>query len=312
MKSAVVLGSIFALVACGSGDRDAGTTEEGFSPPPPEAGFTRLVAPTTSDIGPGEDKTFCQYIFEPLDHDIDILEVSGYQSEFGHHAVAYSTTAGKPVGTSDTCGADETMSGGFLGGIGGEGTSGVVLPENVAFRLPRGSGILLNTHFINVGTETIRGDVVLDVKFVDVDPGRKIASLLTNVTLAIDVPAASDASADASCTLPRDFDFILYGNHMHGNGTSVTSRVLRSNGSVEVIRDDPTWSYEMQFNTPLTEWTATAPLHVAAGDTLHTHCTWHNPTASPIGFPAEMCIGFGFFLGDGTTAPFCIGGTWSE
>lgn len=315
MKSLVPLLSCIALplTACGPSAQASQGTTEGliFSPPPPKAGFTRLVSPVIPDIEPGGDVTFCQYVMAPLDHDVDILEVGGYESAYGHHAVAYGTTAGKPVGTSGPCGVDETMTGGFLGGIGGEGTTGVVLPDNVGFRLARGSSILLNAHFINTGTQTVSGQSVLDVKFADADPSRKVASLLTNVTLSISVPSLGTASADAVCTVPRAFDFIMFGNHMHDHGTSVITTLLRADGSSAVVHDDPAWTRDMQFNAALDQWPGTAPFHVGSGETLRTHCTWQNPTPTTLAFPAEMCIGFGFFLGDGSSSPVCIDGTWS-
>lgn len=310
---AFVAAPVSLLAACGpASNADVAIAQSSvFSPPPPKPGFTRIVAPVIPDIEPGGDVTYCQYVMAPLDHDVDILEVGGYQSAFGHHAVAYATTAGKPVGTSGPCGADETMSGGFLGGIGGEGTTGVVLPDNVGFRLGTGKGILLNTHFINTGTETVDGHIVLDVKFADVDPARMIASLLTNATLSISVPAGSSATADAVCTVPRPFDFVMFGNHMHDHGTSVVSTVLRADGSSAIIHEDQTWTRDMQFNAPLGQWPSTAPFHVASGETIRTHCTWENPTADALAFPSEMCIGFGFFLSDVSTSPVCIDGTWS-
>ena len=39
---------------------------------------------------PARDVTYCQYIMAPFDRDMDVLDVGGYQSGFGHHAVAFS------------------------------------------------------------------------------------------------------------------------------------------------------------------------------------------------------------------------------
>jgi len=187
-----------------------------------------------------------------------------------------------------------------------------VLPDNVGFRLKQGSGILLNIHFINALSDSLDGQAVLDVKFADAVPTRKVASLRTNATLSFDIPPQAGATGDAVCAVPRDFDFIMYGNHMHAYGTSIITTIERANGSSEVIHEDPTWTRDMEFNAPLDQWPGTAPFHVGAGDTLHTHCIWQNPTPGALAFPSEMCIGFGFFLGDGSSSPICIDGAWTE
>src|SRR5262245_13635752 len=104
---------VLFLVACGS---DPARTPEGedpegpgesptdvhgnFAPPPPAEGYTRLTAPVIEGIEPGADRQFCQYVYAPLDHDMDILDVQGFQSRSSHHAVAYAVTDFKALGTS--------------------------------------------------------------------------------------------------------------------------------------------------------------------------------------------------------------------
>jgi hypothetical protein len=107
---------------------------------------------------------------------MDILSVGGYQSKMGHHIVAFASTADVPVGTSRLCQGEDNFSGAFLGGVGGEAGTGNVLPEGVAFRLPKGSGIMLNTHFLNTWETTMDGHGVIDIEFSEVDPSRRIAS----------------------------------------------------------------------------------------------------------------------------------------
>ena len=84
-----------SFLACGSNDRGPAPTGSGGNPPPPKgfdpppaaAGYTRIVAPDVT-VDPGADMMVCQYVQAPLDHDVDILDVQGFQSAFGHHAVA--------------------------------------------------------------------------------------------------------------------------------------------------------------------------------------------------------------------------------
>lgn len=309
------------LLGCSSSAADqslqppggAGTTE-GFNPPPAAAGYTRIVSPIVSGVQPGQDLTVCQYVQAPLDRDIDILDAQGYQSAFGHHAVAFASQADVPAGFSGPCTDKDNLSGTFLGGIGGDGGGGVKLPEGVAFRLIKGNAIMLNVHFLNTGNKVVDGQSVVDFKFAETDPKRKVASLFVNGTTGFKVGPSAKAEATAECPVARDIDFILFTNHMHDYGTAATTHLQRGTAiDAELVHDDPAWTYEMQFKANYSQWTLQQPLHLVAGDKLITHCTWMNDTPEMVVFPREMCFGIGYYLTDGTgPSPTCINGRWLE
>lgn len=284
----------------------------GFDPPPPSSGYTRIVAPVMRDLPPGSDVMHCQYVHAPFDRDMDVLDVQGYQSLGGHHAVAYATALAEPVGTSRPCNGEDNMSAGFLGGIGGEGGGGVELPAGVAFRLPKGSSIMLNTHFLNTSDQAVDGHSVVDFDFVEADDDRMIASIFSNGNFGFKVPAGGAADAMAECTMPRDMQFILFTNHMHDYGAHAKTEVVRADGSIELVHEDPHWTYEMQFNADYSQWSIDSPLKVAQGETLRTHCNWRNTSDAELEFPREMCFGIGFFLSDGSSSPVCFDGSWVE
>jgi hypothetical protein len=270
------------------------------------------VAPVVTAIAPGADMMFCQYIQAPLDRDIDILDVQGYQSKDGHHAVAFASTATTPVGSTSPCTEAENVSQGtFLGGTGGEGGGGVKLPDGVAFRLPKGNSILVNAHFLNTGAKPVDGQSVLDFKFAEVTPGRKVASLFSNINMGFKSSTNSTAQAVADCTQPRDIDFLCLHNHMHDFG-SARSRMSSQEGStVELVhRDDVDVRNAVPGGDD--ELAADHPFRVVAGDTLHTECNWANTTAETVAFPREMCVGVGYFLSDGSSTALCMDGKWID
>jgi len=87
--------ALLFVFACGSADSGlapAGSSTPppapptGFTPPPVAAGYTRIVAPDVT-VDTGGDVMFCQYVQGPLDHDVDILDVRGFQSAFGRRRV---------------------------------------------------------------------------------------------------------------------------------------------------------------------------------------------------------------------------------
>jgi len=287
-------------------------TPEGMFPPP-KPGYTRLHAAVMKGLKPGTDTMRCQYVQAPLDHDVDILGVEGYQSEGGHHAVAYASTVNAPLHVDRNCGMEDNASqGAFLGGVGGEAGGGTSLPPGVAFRLKAGSSILLNVHFLNVSDEIYDGYSVVDFKFAEVSAARPVASMFTNGSFSFKIAPMSAAESVAECKVSKEFSFVTYSNHMHDYGTSVKSEIVRANGSVELIHEDPVWSYEMQFTGGGKTYGLDAPLKLHPGDKLRTTCKWKNPTVSLLTFPREMCIGVGFFLSDGSSSPVCFNGTFID
>ncbi|HVU05083.1 MAG TPA: hypothetical protein VHE30_25210 [Polyangiaceae bacterium] len=315
--------SVSLLVACGADPKSSapsapsGTTETTtFEVPPLKAGYTRIVAPVVEGIEAGGDSIQCQYVLEPFDRDMDVLDVVGYQSKGGHHATAYAVRNGAAVGTSRECNeVDNTSIGGFLGGVGGEAGGKAKLPDGVVFRLTKGSSIMLNAHFLNTTLDSIDGQTVLDVKFAEVDPSRLVASIFVNFTSNFTVAAQTKTTADAVCTVPKDMKLLSFTNHMHTYGVrSNTSLVNPAAGGAAPtdVHTDALWTSDMQFNPVFTEWTVADPLLVQKGDVLTTHCEWENGTTNPVNFPDEMCVGFGFFLADTPASPLCLDGTWTE
>ena len=306
-----------------SAAKSAGAT---FSLPPLAAGYSRLKAATITDIEPGADVTFCQYVLPPVDRDMDILAVHGGQSQYGHHVVAfsYTGTGNEELNKSSACGATEFTAGdpstpsssnGHAMGQGGFlGSAATDVPEGVAFRLKQGDGVMLNIHYINVGDVAIDGESYLDMKLEPADPQRKIASLFTSVNIGFNLDPHAHVDSSMDCVVKSDLQFLLMANHMHEYGVSAATEVRRAGSeAVELLHEDPTWAPEMQFNPVFARWTAATPFVLHAGDTLRTRCSWNNTTSASIAFPREMCISAGFVLtsGDKPVAPgTCVSSSW--
>ncbi|HLK35701.1 MAG TPA: hypothetical protein VKU41_03040 [Polyangiaceae bacterium] len=332
-----------SVAACGSGEPGKhsvtspapGKSAGAFTPPPLPAGYTRLNAATITDILPGTDVTHCQYVMAPLDHDVDIVDVEGRQSAFGHHAVAFSYTPSgtDKVGSEVKCMMDSTeftsgvssaagggnsaqsiTGGAFLGGVGPKGRT-TTLPDGVAFRLKKGEGIVLNLHYINPGATTVSGDAYMDLKFADVDPTRLIAALFVNINGGFQLTPSMETNSSVDCVAKSDVNIIMMANHMHEYGTHATTSVVHADtGAVEVLRDDPVWTTDMVNNPTYATWSAASPFVLHAGDVIRTSCSWINTTDAAITFPREMCISAGFALatGDNPTAPLCYNGSWIQ
>lgn len=328
--SLLILPLTFSVAACGSdkgGSSPSTSTSSSdvtFTPPALEAGFTRLQPDGLKGIEPGQDVTHCQYAMAPVDHDVDIVDVTGGQSKYGHHIVAfsYSPPDGQAVGDEVNCamGSEFTSGvtsaaaagGAFLGGAGPIQGRVASLPAGVGFRLPKGQGVLLNTHYINTSSDVVDGGGYLDLKLAEVDPNRPVAALFINFNSNFDLAPNAEADSSIDCTVGSDVSVIMASNHMHEYGTHANTQVTRVAGTVDVVHDDPTWTEDMVNAPQFSRWTVDSPLTLHTGDTLRTSCSWSNTTASSMVFPREMCVGvmFAIATGDNPKAPSCLNGTW--
>ena len=293
-------------------DHGGGHGERPFEPPPPRHGYVRIEAPVIERITPGTDQEYCHYVTAPLDRDLDVLDVDGFQSTGGHHAVAYAIQPTAPVGTSRPCTDDDNLVASFLGGIGGEGSAGAVLPPGVAFRLPRGHAIQVNAHYVNGTDHDLTGRAVLDFAFAEVTTERTVASLFSNGSLTFSLPPGERSTLVAECVVPRELRFIMIANHMHDHGASARTEVVRMTGEIELLQEDPRWRKDMAYQPVFRHYPPEQPLVLRPGDIVRTRCDWNNTTDDTIAFPREMCFGTGFFLSDGATRPLCLDGAWQE
>ncbi len=277
---------------------DAGVYVNGFSPPPVAAGYKRYVTPAVYKLAPGEDKMFCQWVDVANAEDIDILDIQGYQSVTGHHAVLYSSSENEPVGTSRECTTDDMVSVNFLGGIGGEGGgNSTELPPGVVFRMSHGRTLMVNAHYLNTTDDVLDVQSVIDIKTDAPSASRTAAGLAGINTLDFKIPPNTPSyTYDAYCTYSSEASIIMWSNHMHAAGVSAYSEVKHTDGTTELMMKDDVWRAEEAFNPTWKRWDVNAPAKIHVGDQLHISCTWQNTTDSMMRFPDEMCDAVGFYL----------------
>jgi hypothetical protein len=301
--------AITLATACGSdepGDDPGAGGDDG-----PAEGYVRLRT-TPITLQPGESGLWAQWVALPGDADQDIIDVTGWQSPGGHHALLYATMERLAPGETRPWGHADQITARFLGGIGGEGAERVLLPEGAVFRVPAGQGLLIQTHYVNTTDAPIVGESYLDVKLVPADPTRQVASMFSITTLDVAVPPGEHAKADVECVLAEDVELIMYANHMHAYGvsqkTTMTALGEGGDGRTEDVKVDLAWEYEWAFNPNFTVHPVAAPLRLPAGTRLRSECEWANSSSGMLGFPDEMCVFFGFHLGDRDLT--CNGGDW--
>lgn len=295
------------LPACGGTD-ESGAPADGaaFGESEVPAGYQRF-RPEPITVEPGESGLWAQWVAAPFDRDVDVVDIIGEQDKGGHHALMYASFVDEEIGFTRLWQDADQLTTRFIGGVGGEGGANVPLPEGVVFRVPKGQSLLVQTHYINTTSEPIVGRSYLDVRYEDADPSRLVAAIFSNTRTSVSVPPLQESSMTVDCVVQEDVKFVMWANHMHELGKSVLTAVVDPAGDIEMQRDDQ-WDYEWQSNPNFRRHDAADPFVLAKGSTLRTTCSWDNTTEKPVSFPDEMCVFFGFLLGDKDIS--CIAGEW--
>jgi hypothetical protein len=294
---------VLLLVACGKGQ-----FIDGFSPPPPTASEKQIVSPVIHDILPGQDVTYCSYLDANFDQDVDVVGYEGFQSKTGHHAILYAARVPQPVGTH-LCTGDDMNNGRFLASTGTDTSApGQTIPPGVAFRIPKGTQVYLQTHWINASTKTIEGQAVINLDVLPVDPSRTVAAEF--VTIKIDglnvVPGWSTLSTE--CKIASPLQLYMLGGHQHEHGAHVSIDKVVGSQATRIYDQD--WQSQFTFDTPFVSFGTQQPLKFAEGDVMRVTCSWNNNTPQMIGFPDEMCVGFGYYFPARAGDIYCIDGMW--
>jgi hypothetical protein len=298
-RHGAILIFLFTAVVAGCGGDNTGDKPSGPGATRPglREGYQRFEAKPTM-LGPGRSAMIVEWVGVPFDRDVDVVDVVGWQSKAGHHAILYATSDQQPLGTVRNWQNEDQITSHLIGGSGGEGEANVKLPVGVVTRIPKGFGLILQVHYLNASQDEVMGESFVDVKLADASPDHRVASFLTSTNLSIDVAAGQTTSLDVNCKLTADVPLLMFANHQHDMGVRASTEEIAPDGTRAEIKRDDRWQYEWAFNPNFTYRPVDSPLVLKAGNTLHTHCEWMNSTSRPVKFPDEMCVFLGFFLGD--------------
>ena len=306
---------LLALSACGSADAHVGAPAadealiEGFDPPAAAANEVRVFAPLVAEIPGGADLTWCDYVANPFEREVDVVQSRGFQSKFGHHAILMEVAGAEDrLGQSHACTDADMTNARFLAG-GSDAAAQFRIPEGVAFRIKKNSVLMVQTHWINTSAVPTRGQTVFNIGVKEPDGTRQAAQLFAAYTANVTLPPRGPAHASTDCTIKQSMSLFALGGHAHEWGTHV--RLSRSrDGKTETLYDHD-WEPQYQADPPLLYFETKAPLRFEAGDVLHVECDYQNVTDAEIRFPREMCVGMGFYF-PGTADIQCGDGHWSN
>lgn len=301
----LVIGSL-VLVGCAS--EGESPFIDGFDPPAPGADEIQIIAPAVRAVPPGADVTMCAYIDDRVATDTDIIEYHGYQSVVGgHHVILYSVQQQQPANVHE-CTEDDMVNARYLAGSGADSPP-AELPENVVFRMPANTQLMIQTHWINATDQPIDGQGAFNLKVTAPKPEHQTAQLFTVVNTSFELPVGA-AAASTECTVGRQMNVFTMGAHMHEWGTHAKITYTPVGAEGRTIYDHG-WSSEDVFDPPRNNYPTTEPFVLSAGDKLRIDCSYNNTTGAPLPFPAEMCVAWTYAY-PLTQELNCTDGNWPQ
>ena len=282
-----VVPDIGAYVSCDATDEEG--MQACFAPGP--EGSKRVY--TKPMIIPGaSEELICAPVPAALAEELLVTAASGQQMVGGHHAAVYVRDVVKDE-EPHPCTSQDMLELRFVVGAGGAGGVSLALPEGMALRVAPGQQLVIQSHYINTSPEPRTVMDAVDLHLVDPAESPEIADAFAVLADDIDIPPFAVAhEAVKECVIDREMDIHLLLGHTHDFGVLFQMEHVPAEGPAEVLywatdgallRDDPEVTiYE-------------EPLQLVPGDKLRVTCQWTNTTAEPLGWPAEMCVGFMYY-----------------
>lgn len=291
----------FGLAACGGDDgQDSKTTDPAVlddlaTIPETPANSMRIDFPEQV-IESGDDRMTCFYP-EPTDAEYFVQGADAYQGDYGHHLLLFKSILDKPAGTVEDC-TDEAAMASFLPNIFTSEFAGGQIPDGYAVRVPAGTHIVLQQHYVNTTAKPIR---VRDAVFLHKTDAASVQHELGFVAMTdveFEIPAKTTGQKVSVECSPAEDDtqILLVGPHMHEHGERITLEKSSDGGATwEMVQDVAEWDPSFRDLPPVQRW-FDAPLVIDTTDKLKVTCTFGNAAAQPVGFPQEMCAYYGYFL----------------
>lgn len=284
------------IAACGGNSAsDAPYIEDFAEVPELPASATFSWELAEQEYPPGGDRQICHYL-EPTTEDLWVKAFDSFQGRYGHHLILFKARITEPPGTIRDCTSAEDMI--RLSPIVANIQFGLErFPEGMAIRVPAGTQLVLQQHYVNTSEKPIR---VRDVAYMETVPRDEVeipAGFFGVSDINFELPADPENIQRIAfeCEVPNDMKLLLAGPHMHEWGTEFVAEMGPAGALQEVIRVEE-WEAWMRDEPPVTNWSKEAPFELKAGDVMRTTCNFRNTTNKPLIFPEEMCATYGYYF----------------
>jgi hypothetical protein len=245
----------------------------------------------------GKDVQTCFVPDIDFDTDVYVRNATSFQGSMGHHLVVYGSAIPRTPGELFDC-SDLSLMSSLLPLIAPnkvddtESSNKREIPEGMYLRIPAGSRIVLQSHYVNYSDKPIRTADILNFETVADVSGQIEANFFVLSHNTMEVPEGISTTT-YECDVDADTNLLWDTGHMHEHGTSVsvTRRALGSTDE-ELLYQVDEWTSAMRDDSPTDAFPVEAPLVLHAGDHLTLTCNYENATGATIEWPHEMCVMF--------------------
>lgn len=293
------------LASCSEPDADAtgeDTTTAGeddamedFPTPPPVPAGAREYEFPEQIIQPGAEVQNCIFL-DPETDDIFATALESYQGVYGHHFVVFYTAAPEAPGTVRDCSTVADMLT-LIPAISSVNFGLEKFPEGMAVRIPAGTQLVLQQHYVNTSDKPLRVKDVMHLHIKTRDQVETLAGFWGVSKLDFSLPPdGSEQIVEFDCVAPRDMKMLMAGPHMHEWGVRFKTSVIRGEAEPDTIIDVDPWLAEYRDNPPVQEFGEVTPLELSEGDIVRTTCVFKNTSDKALEFPSEMCASYGYYF----------------
>ncbi len=297
MKLIRLFGLILTLGVMMAGGGCSGTDSTTTGGPPADSSEAFSVGPFSVEAG--QELIMCSYVRGTNAVAQDITRFDSVQSVGGHHLIVY--TVDHPVSLAPArCsqGGQPGWSQILASGLPTETTS---FPEGVGFHVQPHQQYVLEVHYINTSLAGIQGSSGFTATYAAAGTVKERASTYYIGTGNVDVNPSGSSSAEVTCTPPSALGLKTMFGHIHRYGVGVNVDFLPGgSGAAKHLYDTTEWE-----NPPIS--TLGGGQLVGSTDSIRVKCDWNNPSASRLGYPAEMCFAVGYYW-PATASLMCASG----
>jgi hypothetical protein len=273
-----------------------------------------------STVPPGGETLMCTWQQMPSDR--GVIAVPSAESEFtpgSHHLLAYRSdlTAlpdGQTAGVTWACSDGSWMV--HMRGSYYEAQQPLSrrdLPTGVAHRFQPGEVVIMQTHYLNPGTDPLAAHAKLTLHTVEVGTVPQEAGSIMFSDVNINVPAGAKGRSTLTCPITSDIHPALLWSHMHKQGSNFVANTDDSVAAAAVggvLYAENDWSEPQPRAYPFDP-----PVTLHAGTNITFSCDFTNPNSYTLTFGQsaemnEMCILHGMYWPRMTSpsAEQCYGG----
>lgn len=265
---------------------------------PPAKGVQLAV--TAPEIPAGKEETTCHFFKMPADADFDVNRIQIAVTGGSHHIHLYrpyDSSLDVPDGI-ENCDMAVDFDVWQLVVATQLRKTDWELPPGVAYRFRAGEQLLMQTHFVNVGSLETQdaGKVLMNLNAADEGTVEHYAGALFGQDRDVRVPPFSTPTKAAECVFPNPITIFAMTGHYHFRGRRFDSR--RWDNGLPAV--DSFYHYEGYDDPLFTAWDPAAAPFFDSGQGFQWECYWENNTDQEFTFGPftdtnEHCNVFAFY-----------------